>query len=152
MNSLTKITDYIISILDSDPLVNTITDDKTKEIDYNGNNQYPIVNIDIIKSIVTENMISVSFQITALNQREYETKLSNSKYYNNNKFDNLNECHTICTRLVNIIRRGDYVDLGIEENGVGDFTFIKLGTAQLLDGVTFNMDITTGNKIPSCYE
>ena len=97
-----KIHDFLINYFQGDDLVHTVTLAKTMEIDHNQNNVYPLVNLDLTGSSVSEQAVVFSFQITALQQRDkpntnYDSKLLTDTNY----LSNMNETHFILNRFLN---------------------------------------------------
>lgn len=148
-NGITKVVDYLVELLNADPLVNTISDKKTTEIDYAKDNIYPLVNLDLRESVVNPNTLVFSFIITVLEQRDIDNTLNNDKVYSSNMFDNLNECHSICVRLINILRKSNKYDINVDS--VSNITMLKLATTKLTDGCRFTINLSISNDITSCY-
>lgn len=149
MNTLSTISNKIISLLEDDILVNTISFEKTTMIDLNKENIYPIANIDITNSNVGPNIITVSYMITILQQRDVIPNSDNSKIYNGNMIDNLNECHTIGARLINQLRRM-VDDDNITVSELSDLTILKKYLANELDGIQFTISLQADNNISGC--
>jgi hypothetical protein len=148
MNELSIVSDFTIDKFKSNPLVNTIAFEKTVEMDYNKENLYPLVNIDIINSVVTDQEIGVNYIITIVEARDIDNELNNDKIYGTNMIDNLNECHTIAVKFINEIRKQNN-DYSIEMTNLSSITFLKLYEG-VLDGVRFTMTLNIENGVTSC--
>ena len=148
MNELSIVSDFTIDKFKSNPLVNTIAFEKTVEMDYNKENLYPLVNIDMINSVVTDQEIGVNYIITIVEARDVDNELNNDKIYGSNMIDNLNECHTIAVKFINEIRKQNN-DYSIEMTNLSSITFLKLYEG-VLDGVRFTMTLNIENGVTSC--
>lgn len=148
MNELSIVSDFTIDKFKSNPLVNTIAFEKTVEMDYNKENLYPLVNIDMTNSVVTDQEIGVNYIITIVEARDVDNELNNDKIYGSNMIDNLNECHTIAVKFINEIRKQNN-DYSIEMTNLSSITFLKLYEG-VLDGVRFTMTLNIENGITSC--
>lgn len=148
MNELSIVSDFTINKFKSNPLVNTIAFEKTVEMDYNKENLYPLVNIDMINSVVTDQEIGVNYIITIVEARDVDNELNNDKIYGSNMIDNLNECHTIAVKFINEIRKQNN-DYSIEMTNLSSITFLKLYEG-VLDGVRFTMTLNIENGVTSC--
>ena len=148
MNTLSTVSNYTIEQFQSNTLVNTISFEKTSDMDVNKENIYPLVNIDLVNSTVTENEISVYYTITIVEDRNIEPVLNNDKLFGSNLIDNLNECHTIAVKFINELNRQNN-DLGIELTQLSTLNFLKL-YGGVLDGVRFNVTLSIENDISSC--
>ena len=148
MNELSIVSDFTIDKFKSNPLVNTIAFEKTVEMDYNKENLYPLVNIDMINSVVTDQEIGVNYTITIVEARDVDNELNNDKIYGTNMIDNLNECHIIAVKFINEIRKQNN-DYSIEMTNLSSITFLKLYEGAL-DGVRFSMTLNIDNGVTSC--
>lgn len=148
MNELSIVSDFTIDKFKSNPLVNTIAFEKTVEMDYNKENLYPLVNIDMVNSAVTDQEIGVNYTITIVEARDIDNELNNDKIYGTNMIDNLNECHTIAVKFINEIRKQNN-DYSIEMTNLSSITFLKLYEG-VLDGVRFTMTLNIDNGVTSC--
>lgn len=148
MNELSIVSDFTIAKFKENPLVNTITFEKTAEMDYNKENLYPLVNIDMVNSVVTDQEIAINYTITVVEDRDVDNELNNDKIYGSNMIDNLNECHTIAVKFINEVRKQNN-EYSIEMSNLTTLTFLKLYSGNL-DGVRFSMTLTIENGITSC--
>lgn len=148
MNKISTITSYIVSHFQSNPLVNTLAFEKTQEMDYQKENLYPLVNIDVINSRVDEELIYVDYTITIVEARDIINQLDNDKIYSSNLIDNLNETHAIAVKFINYFNiQNNDLDIDLEE--IPELTFIKLKDGAL-DGVRFNLTFAITNDVSSC--
>ena len=144
MNELAICTDFLISKLDNNPLINTISFINSTDIDLNKQNIYPLANVDIIDSIVGEEVINIKYVITIVQQRDIDTNFNNDKIFNDNLIDNLNETHGIATRFINNIKR-TVNDDDIEISNISNLMMIKFSNSNLLDGVRFTLTLEIPN-------
>lgn len=147
MNELSTITNYIISAFSADTMVNTIAFEKTQEMDYNKANLYPLVNIDILNSIITVEDVQVNYTITVVEARDVDNELNNDKIYGNNLIDNLNETHSIASRFISVLQSQNNTEL-IEIITLSEIRFLKL--YNYLDGCRFDIRLSIPKQMISC--
>lgn len=147
MNEVSRTTDYIINAFSADTLVNTIAFEKSIEMDLNKENLYPLVNIDILSSTITNNSVNINYTISVVEARDKDNELNNDKLLGSNLIDNLNECHSIASRFISVLQAQNNDDL-IEIDDLTDITFLKL--YNWLDGVRFNIRLSIPKQMPSC--
>lgn len=148
MTELSTVSIFLVDKFKSQPLVNTISFEKTGEIDANKNNIYPLVNIDIVDTDPIGDILTFNYIITILQQRDIDNELNNDKILNkDNMIDNLNECYAIATRCVNNIERTEN-DYDIEILRKSNITLLKDFNTQKLDGVRFNLSLSIQNNTP----
>lgn len=101
LNHYSALLDYIKSLLEKDPLVNTITQGDFDKIDLNKMNIYPLVHIYIGDgSFSNGQTINLNVSIGAMSQRDTTNELSLDKFYkNDNEIDNFNEMLAVLNRL-----------------------------------------------------
>ncbi len=146
MTELSTVSIFLIEKFKSQPLVNTITFEKTNEIDTNKNNIYPLVNIDIVDSDPIGNILTFNYNITILQQRDIDNEINNDKILDkDNMIDNLNECYAIATRCINNIDHNEN-DYDIEISRRSNITLLKDYATQKLDGVRFNISLSIQNN------
>lgn len=148
MNNISKISYFIVDKFKSNVLVNTIAYEKTTEMDFNKENIYPLVNVDIIESTILNNLITIDYTITIVEARDIEPVMNADKLFGTNMIDNLNETHTIAVKFINEISKQQN-DLNIDVVQVTSIQFLKLDKGAL-DGVRFTITISTPNNISSC--
>ena len=148
MNELSIVSNFTINKFKTNPLVNTISFEKTVEMDYNKENIYPLVNIDLTDSVVTDNEISLNYTITVVEDRNVEAVLNNDKQFGSNMIDNLNECHTIAVKFINELNKQNNSQ-GIELTQLSTIRFLKLYSGNL-DGARFNITLSIENGITAC--
>ena len=148
MTELSTVSIFLVDKFKSQPLVNTISFEKTGEIDANKNNIYPLVNIDIVDTDPIGDILTFNYVITILQQRDIDNELNNDKILNkDNMIDNLNECYVIATRCVNNIERNEN-EYDIEILRKSNITLLKDFNTQKLDGVRFNLSLSIQNNTP----
>ena len=117
----------------------------------NKENIYPIVNIDMTETDVSENqVIVVSFLITVLQQRDVRPVKTNSKLLEDtNYIDNLNETHSICMKFINNLYQQNN-SANIEVNSISTLKPLKNFGSQMLDGFDFTINLSIPNMGNSC--
>jgi hypothetical protein len=150
MNEISILNNWIISEFDKNNLVNTISIVPTLQIDSNKENIYPLVNIDMLNSVVQNDVIVVSFEITIVQQRDKRPVKTDSKLLNDtNYLDNVNETHSIAERFINVLDRQNN-SLNIEVDAISKLEFLKEWSRENLDGVQFSIDLSIPNIGTSC--
>ena len=148
MTELSTVSIFLVDKFKSQPLVNTISFEKTGEIDANKNNIYPLVNIDIVDTDPIGDILTFNYVITILQQRDIDKELNNDKILNkDNMIDNLNECYAIATRCVNNIERTEN-EYDIEILRKSNITLLKDFNTQKIHGVRFNLSLSIQNNTP----
>jgi hypothetical protein len=150
MNEISILNNWIISEFDKNNLVNTISIVPTLQMDSNKENVYPLVNIDMLNSVVQNDVIVVSFEITIVQQRDKRPVKTDSKLLNDtNYLDNVNETHSIAERFINVLDRQNN-SLNIELDTISKLEFLKEYSRENLDGVQFTIDLSIPNLGTSC--
>ena len=146
MNELYTVTKFLTDKVKESPLVNTVSFEKTSEIDPNKENIYPLVNIDLVDSEPVSNTLVFNYTVTILQQRDYDNEANNDKELNqDNLIDNLNECYSIITRTINSIEN-NYNDEDIEIKRKSNITILKAFGRQNLDGIRMTLSLEIENK------
>lgn len=150
MNEISILNNWIISEFEKNILVNTISIVPTLQMDSNKENVYPLVNIDMINSVVQSDVIVVSFEITIVQQRDKRPVKTDSKLLGDtNYLDNVNETHSIAQRFINVLDRQNN-SLNIEIDTISKLDFLKEFSRENLDGVQFTVDLSIPNLGTSC--
>ncbi len=150
MNEISILFNYIINQFKSDELVNTVSIVPTLEIDYNKENIYPLVNIDIQTTDIQDAIIVGSFLITIVQQRDVRPTVIDSKLLDTTNFiDNINECNAIAERFINVLTKQNNTD-NIELESSTTLKVLKNWSRNSLDGVQFTIDLSTLNIGSSC--
>lgn len=150
MNEISLLNDWLINHFQDNELVNTISIVKTLEMDFNKENIYPLVNLDIKTSDVQNDVIVAEYTITIIQQRDERPIKTDSKLLSNtNYIDNLNETHSIAQRLINVLNRQNNTD-NIEIQELSTLRFLKNYSASGCDGVQFDIDLSIPNIGSSC--
>ena len=144
-NELYLSTKFIVDAFTDNKLINTITYEKTNDIDLNKSNIFPLINIDIIESSMVEEMIYFNYLITIVSDRNVENTLNNDKIFNSNMVDNLNECHSIAVKFVNNVKSQYNNASDIEISQVSTIRMLKFNNTNILDGVQFNLQLEIPN-------
>ena len=146
MNELTLLNNFVIGRFDNNPLVNTITEVKTSDIDMNKENIYPLVNLDLIDEDPLSDSLVFNYKITILQQRDIKPIKTNSKLLtNSNLLDNLNETNSIALDFINYLRWKNN-DLVVEIQNLSRIDFLENYKGNGLDGVQFDIDLSIYNR------
>lgn len=144
-NELFTVTKYIIDTFSDVPIVNTVSFEKTNDIDFNKENIYPLVNVDLVDSLPIGEVIVFNYTINILQQRDIDNELNNNKTLNkDNLIDNLNECYSIATRVINHMN-ANFNDHGIEVASQSNIRMVRNAYANKLDGVAFELSLEIPN-------
>ena len=65
-NELYTVTQFLIDEFNLNPIVNTISFEKTTEIDFNKENIYPLVNIDLVNADPIGDMLTFNYTVSIL--------------------------------------------------------------------------------------
>jgi len=150
MNEISILHNFIIEKFRNNDLVNTISIVPTLMIDTNQFNIYPLVNIDLVQSEVTEQQVIASFIITVVQQRDtIPNKTDNKLLSNTNYLNNIDETHSILQRFLNVLMLQNNNE-NIELETQNKIKILKEWNRNTLDGVQLNLDLSIPNKGTSC--
>lgn len=150
MNEIYIINDWLINELQKNILVNTISTLPTLQLDVNTQNIYPLVNLDLQDTDITESIISANYKITIVQQRDVKPALTDNKLLvDTNYIDNVNETHSIAHKLLNKLLR-DHNDNNIEILSQSTLRQLKNWSRNLLDGVQFDLELSIPNQGSIC--
>lgn len=137
-NALNKCIELIVSILDADSDVNTITLMEDEDsIDFDKKNIYNLVNVNLISINFDEK--TIGFEVTALAQRdEVKTTITNKLLGNDNRIDNFQSVHSILNNLIKSLRlnRNEY---DIDYVSSSEPVIFKKAFTNGLDGMTVDV-------------
>lgn len=146
MNELTLLNDFVIGRFENNPLVNTISIVPTFDLDFNKENIYPLVNIDLTDVDIQTDALIVTYKITILQQRDIKPIKTNSKLLNDsNVLDNMNETNSIALDLINYLRWKNN-DLVVEIQNLSTLTPLRNYKGNGLDGFQFDIDLSIYNR------
>jgi hypothetical protein len=145
MSALVDVSRFIEQTFRDNNLVNTVTFEKTAELDYNKENIYQLVNIDILDSQPVEEIIVFRYIITILQQRDIEPRMNNDKMFGSNMIDNLGECHASAVSFINGLRHANN-DLNIDIVSQPVITFLR-NFKGALDGCRFTLELSIPNPL-----
>ena len=150
MNEISILHNFIIEEFRNNDLVNTISIVPTLMIDTNQFNIYPLVNVDLVQSEVTEQQVIASFIITVVQQRDtIPNKTDNKLLSNTNYLNNIDETHSILQRFLNVLMLQNNNE-NIELETQNKIKILKEWNRNTLDGVQLNLDLSIPNKGGSC--
>ncbi len=146
MNELTLLNDFVIGRFENNPLVNTISIVPTFDLDFNKENIYPLVNVDLTDVDIQTDALIVTYKITILQQRDIKPIKTNSKLLNDsNVLDNMNETNSIALDLINYLRWKNN-DLVVEIQNLSTLTPLRNYKGNGLDGFQFDIDLSIYNR------
>lgn len=146
MNELTLLNDFVIGRFENNPLVNTISIVPTFDLDFNKENIYPLVNIDLTDVDIQTDALIVTYKITILQQRDIKPIKTNSKLLNDsNVLDNMNETNSIALDFINYLRWKNN-DLVVEIQNLSTLTPLRNYKGNGLDGFQFDIDLSIYNR------
>ena len=137
MATLSEVTQFLFDVASNDQLVNTIAFTQSDQIDKNKENLYPLFNIDIIETLFISGISNTRFRVTIVTDRDIKPRLHNDKVFNSNLIDNLNECHSIAGRFIQIVKLPNEGNITVED--ITTITMLKGAYNNELDGVQFDM-------------
>lgn len=150
MNEIYVINDWLINELQKNILVNTISTLPTSQIDTNISNIYPLINLDLQETDITESQISANYKITIVQQRDSKNQTTDLKLLtDSNYIDNVSETHNIAHKLINKLLR-DNNDLNIEITAQSTLRQLKNWGRNSLDGVQFDLELSIPNAGSIC--
>jgi len=140
------VSNFLKTLLQSDPLINTVVIGRTNETDLYKKNIFPIAHIIPVNSPWLGNGVSAfTFQIGVLEQRDIPSVKKNTKFEgDDNMIDNLNATYAVINNLLSYLENQNN-DFFIELQNVGGiqpFLFVK---ENLLDGFYVTLTLTIKN-------
>jgi len=150
MNEIYTLNDWLIKEFQKNILVNTISTLPTLQLDVNQQNIYPLVNLDLQDTDITESTVSANYKITIVQQRDVKPQLTDNKLLvDTNYIDNVSETHSIAHKLLNKLLR-DHNDNNIELTSQSTLRQLKNWSRNSLDGVQFDIELTIPNQGTIC--
>jgi hypothetical protein len=144
-NEISKLNDWVVKQYNLDALVNTISVVPTLSMDGNKENIYPLVNADLTEIDVQDQVLTGSYTMTIVSQRDKKPVKTDSKLLTgDNYIDNINETTSIAQRFINVLLRQNNPEL-IEAENISSLEVLKQWRSGLLDGVQFTIDLTIPN-------
>lgn len=144
-NQLSKLLNHIVSIFESNDLVNTIVFKDDDVLDVEKENIYPLVSLLLLPSPKPEqDLRAFSFSIEVLNQRDDLKVSTSSKLMSDtNYIDNIGITDSIANNFVmEILKTHNDLDINIDEDSISEFTPVKKDERNNLDGVKFELTFT----------
>lgn len=142
---INAITLYIIERFKYDEMVNTISLNDRSIVDTKKENIYPLVAINFIDKVDTNDLYSYNFTIHVLQQRDSNRKLKPSKLMEDtNYIDNLADTESICNKFINYIRRFE-IDLPLNIENLSSIRSVSEYGGNNLDGFTFDISLSLPN-------
>lgn len=149
-NEISKMNDFVLDLFSSNLLVNSISIVPTIGLDLNKENIYPLVNVDMTNTEIEDQVITVFYTMTIINQRDKRpVKVDSKLLEDSNYIDNINETHSIAQRFINFLERQNNDEI-IEIDTVSNLTILKEWRSGNCDGVQFTIQLTIPNRGESC--
>jgi hypothetical protein len=150
MNEIQIVYDWLIDHFNSNDLVNTVSILPTSEMDQNKENIYPLVNLDFINKETDEQVITTTFKITVIQQRDSQPIKTDSKLLlDTNYLDNVNETANITTRFFNVLAKQNNVfNIELESNTTEKP--LRNWGINSCDGFQFEVTLSIPNNGTSC--
>ncbi|MFB9079432.1 hypothetical protein ACFFLS_06060 [Flavobacterium procerum] len=150
MNEIYLLNDWLIKEFQKNELVNTISTLPSLQIDTQLANIYPLVNLDLQDTDITESQILASYRITIVQQRDFKTSQTDNKLLtDSNYIDNVSETHSIAHKLLNKLLR-DHNEWNIEITSQSTLRQLKDWSRNSLDGVQFDLELAIPNQGTIC--
>jgi hypothetical protein len=141
---------YLKELIESNPLVHTITHGTPDLIDIDKKNIYPLAHLNVISSSVQPGVVVFSFEVTILDIRNVSKVQVQDKFLgNDNELDNLNTCHAILNYVVTKMKLQNN-DFDIELLNEPQFEPMLLKFSNQLDGWRTTIDLGIANGVIVC--
>jgi hypothetical protein len=147
MNELFLLTNFLVEKFQENDLVNTVTLVETKRLDNNKENIYCLVNIDYLENETREDVITATYLITVVQQRDIRPQKTDSKLQlDTNLIDNLGETSAVITRFLNQMRSNNFLfNIQLFQNSVS-----KRYNQNSLDGHQITIKLSMANLGSGC--
>lgn len=151
MNEVSIVWKFLIDLFNSDKLVNTVSIVTTLDMDFNKENIYPLVNVDLTESNVEDDAIELSYKITIVQQVDVVPRTTDNKLLTDvNIIDCLNETHAIGQRMINVLSKQNNLE-NIEISNITSLRRYRGGMSGV-EGWQFEIQLFTPNLGSSCYD
>ena len=141
---------YLKELLESNPLVHTITHGTPDLIDIDKKNIYPLAHLNVISSSVQPGVVVFSFEITILDIRNVSKVQVQDKFLgNDNELDNLNTCHAIMNYVITKMKLQNN-DYNIELINEPQLEPMLLKFSNQLDGWRSTFELAIANDVIVC--
>lgn len=148
LNHYTQITEFVRQLLETDPLVNTITQGFAEELAFDKITLFPLVHLFVGNFSISDTgqVVNWDIEVTALNQRDTNKEINTDSYYkNNNEVDNFNETSAILIRLVTRII-SEFESRKITVSSVSSAQKVTLDYVKDLDGYSQALTLELPNN------
>ena len=141
---------YLKELLESNPLVHTITHGTPDLIDIDKKNIYPLAHLNVVSSSVQPGVVVFSFEITILDIRNVSKVQVQDKFLgNDNELDNLNTCHAIMNYVITKMKLQNN-DYNIELINEPQLEPMLLKFSNQLDGWRSTFELAIANDVIVC--
>ena len=147
MNHYTELLEYIKTLGEVDPFINTITQGDFDEVDIDKGNIPPLLHIDVVGgSFSNGQTVIFNVEIASLFIRDTNKEVNTDKFYkNDNEVDNLNEALAVLNRLWGKMYK-DFADNYITASENPTFTPVDhRATKNNLEGWLLTFDVEMPN-------
>ena len=141
---------YLKELLESNPLVHTITHGTPDLIDIDKKNIYPLAHLNVVSSSVQPGVVVFSFEVTILDIRNVSKVQVQDKFLgNDNELDNLNTCHAIMNYVITKMKLQNN-DYNIELINEPQLEPMLLKFSNQLDGWRSTFELAIANDVIVC--
>ena len=145
LNHYSELLNYIKTLGDADPFINTVTQGKFDKLDLDKADIFPLLHVTILGGSFTNGQTVIfNVEIAALNQRDINKEINVDKFWGqDNEVDNLNETLAVLNRLWVFMYR-DFSDNLITASENPSLEIVEPETTtNLIEGwkMTFNVEL-----------
>jgi hypothetical protein len=146
MNHITQLYRYIKELVESDPLVNTVTKGEFDKIDLDKSNIFPLVHINVTgASFSNGQTVTFSVQVGCFSIRDENRQIHDDKFWDNdNEVDNLNDTMAVLNRMWTKMYT-DFESNNITASENPSLDIVVHEYSNILDGWILNFDVEIPN-------
>ncbi len=145
-NQLSNLLNEIVSVLEAMPLINTVVFKDDDVVDVEKENVYPLVSITLLPSPAPDtNLREYRLGFEIFNQRDDRKIPTPDKLMlDTNYIDNIGICDSIGNNFIlDFLKTHNDLDIGITDDSVSEFEYIRKDERNCLDGVKFEVTFYT---------
>lgn len=145
-NQLSNLLTEIVSVYESDSLVNTVVFKDDDVVDVEKENVYPLVSMQLLSSPAPEtNQREYRLRFEIFNQRDDRKIPTPSKLMlDTNYIDNIGICDSIANNFIlDFLKTHNDLDIGITDDSVSEFEPVRKDERNCLDGIKFEATFFT---------
>lgn len=137
--------------LNSDPLINTVSEGDIFSVDLSKQTIFPLCHIMVNSATFVDNVIQYNISIMAMDIVDVSKDETTNKFRgNDNEQDILNTQISVLNRLYEKLRRGNLYDDNYQVDGSPSIEFFIDRFENKLAGVTMNFNLNTPNVMSVC--